>query len=486
MESIPSLLIDGAWRSTPRGSPVINPATGATLGHVAQAGSAETTAAIVAATRALVQWRRTSGMERAALLDRAARLLVERVEPIARALSQETGKLLPEARDEVHAAADYCAWFAGEARRLEWASGVSGRYGGPQLVLRKPVGVAAILTPWNFPVSLQARKLAAALAAGCTAVARPSAQAPLAVVALFECLVAAGLPAGVANLLTGPAAAITSTLLDDNRVRVISFTGSTPVGRDLYARAARTVKRLALELGGCAPFIVCGDADLNLALDQALLAKFRNCGQSCFAANCFFVAQRAYPAFVAGLADRIAALRLGDPSDATTTIGPLISPQRRHSVEQVRDQALDIGFELIATAPALAPVAGMAPDCFLPPTLLAAPNFKLIDPDFLEQEVFGPLALVVGFDDLDDLLLELAQQPLGLAAYVFSGDTGHAIQVAACLEVGVTGINDGLPCAANAPMGGVKQSGLGREGGNAGIETFLDTHYLALGSPLVG
>jgi succinate-semialdehyde dehydrogenase/glutarate-semialdehyde dehydrogenase len=482
METTPSLLINGQWRAGTDVAEVRAPATGATLARITIAGAEETRAAIDAAAGALEQWRRTTGMQRANILTRAATLIGERAETIGRTLSLETGKLLREAIGEVRFAADYFAWFAGEARRLEWLSGVSGRNGGPQLVLRKPVGVVATLSPWNFPVSIQARKIAPALAAGCTLVARPSEQAPLSVIALFQCLVDAELPSGVANLLVGPAGPITETLLEDMRVRLISFTGSTPVGQMLYERSAHTMKKLALELGGCAPFIVCDDADLPHAIEQAMIAKFRNYGQSCIAANTFFVADSLYQPFVDAMAKRITALRPGDPFDDTTTFGPVINTRRKHELEQLIGTAETAGLSRIVRGQELSANVGLSSECYVPPALLAAPSIAQVDSGFLKQETFGPLALVVGYRDLDALLTQLAQQPLGLAGYVFSRDVTRAIRVASRLEVGITGVNDGLPSAANVPMGGVKQSGLGREGGHVGIEEFLETQYLALQS----
>lgn len=485
MAVTPTLLIDGVWGAGSQSGSVRAPATGEVLVEIGLGGEAETRAALDAAARAFEMWRHTSAMERSVILARAAALIAERAEPIGLALSRETGKLLREAVGEVRFAADYFAWFAGEARRLETLSGVGGRNGGPQFVLRKPAGVVATLTPWNFPVSIQARKVAPALAAGCTLVARPSEQAPLSVVALFECLQEAGLPPGVANLVIGPAGPITDTILGDERVRVISFTGSTPVGQMLYERSAPAMRRLALELGGCAPFIVCDDADLQRALDQALIAKLRNYGQSCIAANTFYVAEPLYVAFVAGLTARFAALRPGDPLDDQSTYGVLINARRRRELEQLATRAEEAGFSVAGRGPVLPAGSPLRPNCYLQPAVLAAPRWEELDQTILDQELFGPHALVAGFRDLNTLLARLARQPLGLAGYVFSGDIARALRLAARLEVGIAGVNDGLPSAANVPMGGVKQSGLGREGGHHGMEEFLETQYLALGQPML-
>lgn len=483
MDVAATLLIDGKWRATPTGSQVINPATGAVLSVQAQAGQAETREAIAAASKAFKSWRRSSGFERSEILTRVSALLSARAETIGRTLALESGKLLREAIGEVRFAADYFSWFAGEARRLEGLSGFGGRASGQQLVLRKPLGVVAVLTPWNFPVSIQARKIAPALAAGCTIVGRPSELAPNSVVALYRCLQEAGLPDGVANLLTGPAAPITEGILDAYEIRAITFTGSTPVGKMLYTRSAQTMKRLALELGGAAPFIVCDDAELSQTLDQAMLAKFRNYGQSCVGANIFYVAESRYQEFVGGLASRIKALRPGDPLQAETTIGPLINSKRVQAIHELQQAGIFAGFEHIASAP---PVGdGLSPDCYVPPALYAAPALAGVDQNFLNQEIFGPLAYVVAFSDLNELMDRLTANPLGLAGYVFSENISQALQIAARLEIGITGINDGLPSAANVPMGGVKDSGLGREGGHQGLEEFLDTQYIALGKPLV-
>ncbi len=484
MEVSETLLINGKWQATSTGNKVVNPATGQVINWQAGAEAGETLAAVEAAKKAFISWKATSPFERSEILGRTSRLITDRAEQIGYTLSLETGKLLREAIGEVRFAADYFAWFAGEARRLEGMKGVHGRASGQQIVLRKPVGVVASLTPWNFPVSIQARKIAPALAAGCTLVARPSEFAPNSVVALYRCLMDAGLPAGVANLLTGPATAITDVLLDSKDVRVISFTGSTPVGKMLYTRSAPTMKRLALELGGCAPFIVCDDADLSHALNQAIIAKFRNCGQSCLAANTFYVARRHYTAFLDGFAQRIQALKLGDPLKDETTLGPLINSKRRQALEELQSQATGAGFELLATANPVLVTTGLSPENYLAPALYASPAIELVDPAFLQQEIFGPLVFVVGYSDLDELLQALTRNPLGLAGYIFSDNVSQAVSITSRLEVGIAGINDGLPSAANVPMGGVKDSGLGREGGHQGMEEFLDTQYLGLGKPL--
>jgi succinate-semialdehyde dehydrogenase/glutarate-semialdehyde dehydrogenase len=484
--ALESLYIGGGWSAGDATTTVRNPATGQPCAQVARGDADDTRAAIDAAAAAFPAWGSAGALERAGALRRIAAHLRDRAEPIGHTLATETGKLLAEAIGEVRFSADFFEYYAEEAVRLERMVSFGGRPSGPQLLARKPAGVAASLTPWNFPVSLQARKLAPALAAGCTVVARPSDEAPASVVALFRCLADAGLPDGVANLVTGPAAETTAPALTDPRVRVVSFTGSTEVGKALYRDAAGTMKRLALELGGCAPFVVCADADLELAAEQAMLAKFRNGGQSCVAANCFFVEAAAYEPFVDALAGRIRALRLGDQLDSATTQGPLINRRRREALETFLGEAEDSSFEPVAAAPGLDPAGGLAPDCFLAPRLLAARSHRDVAPKLLETEIFGPVALVTGFDDLGDLLAQLNRNPLGLAGYVFSRDRAKAVRIALALEVGIAGVNEGLAAAANMPMGGVKESGLGREGGHAALEEFLDMQYLALRGEPVG
>ena len=417
-----SLLVGGEWRSADATIDVANPARNEIFARLSRGRVTDAEDAIEAAADAFATWRETSALDRAGILSRTAELLRARADDIGRTLAIESGKLLFEAVAEVRFAADYFSYYAAEATRAERLSSVEGRPSGPQLLVRKPAGVVASLTPWNFPVSIQARKVAPALAAGCTVVARPSEEAPVSALELFRCLQDAGAPAGAVNLVTGPARELTAPMVEDPRVRVVSFTGSTGVGKDLYSRSAATMKRMALELGGCAPFVVCADADLDLAVEQAMIAKFRNNGQSCVAA----------------------------------------------------------GFEPVAEGSAPDTTDGLVPDAFFAPRLLAARSHRDVAPDFLDTELFGPLALVAGFTDLGELIARLNANPLGLAGYVFSRDTAKAARIASALEVGIAGVNEGLAGAVNMPMGGVKDSGLGREGGHAGMEEFLDMQYIAL------
>lgn len=481
-----SLLLDGSWLPpAPATIDVIAPATGRVHATIDSATREHVQEAVAAADRDDAGWRTASGLERCEILGAVAARLTERESQIARTLAIETGKPLAEAVAEIRLSAGYFRWFAHEALRSERVTTVRGRREGDQLVVRKPVPVAAVLTPWNFPVSIQARKLAAALAAGCSVVSRPSSEAPLAVVELFRCLEASGLPAGAANLLTGDAAAIADALLRDPRVRVVSFTGSTEVGKALFEASASTIKRLALELGGSAPFVVLEDADLDSTLDQAMLAKFRNGGQSCVAANCFYVEDSLYEPFVAGLGSRVEQLRLGDPLDPATTLGPLINPARRAALEAHIDHATASGFAPVAQSRGLPKDADLSPASFLPATVLACDDADALDPVVDATEVFGPVAQIVRFTDRERLVRRLARHRLGLAGYVFSEDRAEALDLAARLEVGIAGVNQGLATAVNVPMGGVKESGIGREGGADGMHEFVDTQYIALRGPLI-
>lgn len=480
-----SILIGGSWRGGESSRDIVNPATGETISRQAEAGRDEVEEALDTASEALVDWQKSSPFERYQILNRVSELLLERSEQIGRTLALESGKRLQEAIGEVKLSADYFSWFASEARRLEELVAVDGRASGPQMVLQKAAGVVACLTPWNFPVSIQARKIAPALAAGCTVVARPSEEAPNSVVELFQCLVDAGIPDGVTNLLTGSASEVVDPMMKDPRVRVVSFTGSTRVGKLLYEQSAHTMKRLALELGGSAPFVVFKDADLDFAVEEAMIAKFRNCGQSCVAANCFYIEDGIYDDFVERLAEKIRSLRLGDPLQDQTTVGPLINPKARESMEETQSRALEEGFEMLASAPGLPDDSGLARESFFSPSLLATPDYESVSGDFLREEIFGPVTLVAGFSDTGKLLKHVAKTPVGLAGYVFSGDVMKAMRVASSLHVGIAGVNESLATAVNVPMGGVKDSGLGREGGHLGLEEFLDHQYLALrDSPL--
>ncbi|WP_415854194.1 aldehyde dehydrogenase family protein [Sinomonas sp. G460-2] len=465
-------LINGQWRKLASRKDVHNPATGQTVGTACWGDAALATEAADAAAGAFTGWSKTPARKRADILLRAAELLLERRESIAATLAAEAGKRLPEAIGEISFSIEYFKWFAEEARRPLGNVIPSEDPARRHLSTRSATGVVVSLTSWNFPCSLQARKLAPALAAGCTVVARVSERAPLAATELVRAINDAGLPPGVLNLVHGPAREITDALLAHPSVRVVTFTGSTAVGRQIMATAAKRVVRPLLELGGNAPFIVFDDADLDAAVDAAVLAKTRNTGQSCVAANRFFVQDGVFEEFVTRLAGRLDALSIGDGSaEPVPDLGPMINQDSVASVQRMVDEALELGAKE-RTSWRQVPAGGS----FLRPMLLTdVPEQAAL----AREEVFGPVAAAFPFTDEAEVLGRANHTEMGLAAYVFTRDAARSWRVADELEAGIVGINDPLPSVAFAPMGGVKQSGLGREGASLGMEEFTEPKYLA-------
>ena len=474
MTDLAQSLVDGRWEAHDQQAQVTNPADGRVVGQVAWGSAADAVRAADAAAAALQDWAERPARNRADVLRDAADLMTSRVDEIGRLLALEAGKRLPEAVGEVAFSAEYFRWFAEEARRPEGSVIPHEARDRRHLTLRQPVGVVASLTPWNFPCSIQARKLAPALAAGCTVVARVSEKAPLAVTELVRCLVDAGVPAGVVNLVHGPAREVTQALLDHGAVRAVSFTGSTQVGSEIMASAARRVVRPLLELGGDAAFIVFEDADLDAAVEGAMLAKFRNTGQSCIAANRFVVHERVYDEFTGRLTEAIDAMTVGDGlADPLPDLGPVIDQSRVDAVQGMVDAALEAGATRLTREFEL-PSQGT----FVAPALLAdVPD----DADLSCSEVFGPAAAVFRFRDDDEAVARANATEMGLAGYLWSRDVGRVWRTAERLQAGIIGANNALPSVCFAPMGGVKQSGLGREGASAGLEEFQDVRYLSLG-----
>jgi succinate-semialdehyde dehydrogenase/glutarate-semialdehyde dehydrogenase len=468
--------IAGKWVEPPGAQrlAVSEPATGRTIAEVAYGGDDEAVAAADAAASAFPMWAEQSPRARADVLCRAAELLVSRAPAIGRVLAAETGKRLPEAVGEVRFAAEYLRWFAEEARRPQGAvlSGEDPKR--RHFTFSRPVGVAVCLSPWNFPVSIQARKLAPALAAGCSVVCRGSDKAPLAVLELFSALEDAGLPAGVANAVHGSAASQVSTLLAHSAVRVVSFTGSTTVGSQVMALASQRIVRCSLELGGSAPFIVFADADLDVAVRDLLVAKLRNNGQSCVAANRVLVEHSVFDEFCQLLAAASSELVVGDPlTDPVPDVGPLIDDARVEAVESLVDEALEQGASWLGVSPSL-PVVGT----FTRPGFL---RDVPVESAMSRSEVFAPVAGIFQFGNEDEAVAQANDTELGLAAYVYTRDLSRAWRMAERLEAGIVGLNHPVPSVAFAPMGGVKQSGFGREGARLGLEEFLDTRYLSVG-----
>ena len=465
-------LINGQWRKLATRKDVRNPATGKAVGTVCWGDAALATEAADAAAAAFGAWSRTPPRQRADILLRAADLLLERREGIAAILAAEAGKRLPEAIGEISFSIEYLRWFAEEARRPLGTTIPGEDPARRHLTTRTAAGVVVSLTSWNFPCSLQARKLAPALAAGCAVVARVSERAPLAAAELVRALQDAGLPPGVLNLVHGPAREITEALLAHPAVRVVTFTGSTQVGRQIMATAAQRVVRPLLELGGDAPFIVFDDANLEAAVDAAVLAKTRNTGQSCVAANRFFAQEGIFEDFVTRLAAKLDALSIGDGSaEPVPDLGPMIDQDSVTAVQRMVDQALELGAKE-RTSWREVPAQGS----FLRPMLLTdVPEEAAL----AREEVFGPVAAAFPFKDEAEVLSLANNTEMGLAAYVFTKDAGRGWRIAEELEAGIVGINDPLPSVAFAPMGGVKQSGLGREGASLGMEEFTEPKYLA-------
>jgi len=473
MTERPTTLINGRWRDSAGTREVRNPADGSLVGRIGYGGAAEARAAADAAAGAFGPWADLPARSRAALLLEAAELITERAEQLGCLLAAEAGKRRPEAIGEVRFAAEYFRWFAEQCRR---PSGAVHPHEAPDrrhLTIRRPAGVVASLTPWNFPCSIQARKLAPALAAGCTVVARVSEKAPLAATEMIRCLTDAGLPDGTVNLVHGPAAEITGAYLEHPAVRVVSFTGSTAVGRSIMAAASNRIVRPLLELGGDAAFIVFDDADLGAAVEGAMLAKFRNTGQSCIAANRFLVQEGIFDEFVSRFAAAVDAMTIGDGmADPVPDLASCIDAERARAVGGMVDEALAAGAKKVTR------------EFHVPGDAFAAPALLVDVPahaGLARQEVFGPAAGIFRFRDEGEALARANDTEMGLAGYVYTRDQARVWRVSEQLDAGILGINNALPSVCFAPMGGTKQSGIGREGAAAGLEEFEETRYLAIG-----
>ena len=468
--------INGQWIDAQNNATfdVTNPATGALITRVSDLGAAETRIAVDAAEKALPGWRSLTGKERAHILRNWFNLIIENREELAQILSLEQGKPLTESRGEITYGASFIEWFAEEGKRI-YGETIPATQAGQRIVtIRQPIGVVGAVTPWNFPNAMITRKVGPALAAGCTIVLKPAAETPLSALALAALGEQAGIPAGVFYIVTGvDAAAIGGELTANPVVRKISFTGSTRVGKLLMAQSAETVKKLSLELGGNAPFIVFDDADLDAAVTGAMAAKFRNSGQTCVCANRFYVQDAVYDAFAAKLTAAVKALHIAPATDEKSQQGPLINDA---AVRKVREHILDAVSKgaTVLTGGKPAAQGGL----FFEPTVLANVT---ADMTVTREETFGPLAPLVRFTDEAEVIQAANNSEFGLAAYFYSRDIGRVYRVAEALEAGMVGINEGILSTEVAPFGGIKQSGLGREGSRHGIDDYLEIKYLCFG-----
>ncbi len=473
------MLIDGTWSPAGDGSTidVRDPATDAVLATVPSATRADVTRAIDAAAAALPAWRAAPAEERSTILRRLFDLMIRDEDRLGWIMTAEQGKPVPEARGEIRYAAGFVEWSAEEAKRVYGETVPASAAGKRILVMRQPVGVAAAITPWNFPSSMITRKVGPALAAGCTIVVKPARQTPLSALALGALAQEAGLPRGVLNIITGDSAMIADTILGDDRVRKVSFTGSTEVGKHLMVLAARHVTNISLELGGHAPFIVFDDADLEAAVAGVVASKFRNGGQTCICANRIYVQEGIRKEFVARLAAAVDGLRVGPGTEEGVDIGPLIDDRAVEKVEAHVADAISRGAGMVTGGRRLQLGAGLA-DRFYAPTVLDG-----VGPDMLvsREETFGPVAPVMGFTDEASVITAANATPYGLAAYFYTRDASRLIRVAEALDYGIVGANDALPSTPQAPFGGMKESGLGREGGKWGVDEFLETKYVSVG-----
>ncbi|HKG02310.1 MAG TPA: NAD-dependent succinate-semialdehyde dehydrogenase [Conexibacter sp.] len=472
------LFIGGEWRDARGGAslPVEDPSTGEPLCEVADATPEDAMAALDAACAVQPEWAATPPRERGEILRRAYESVVARADELALLMTLEMGKPVAESRAEVLYAADFLRWFSEEAVRIEgrWATAPNG--GMRMLTMRQPVGPCLLITPWNFPLAMGTRKIGPAVAAGCTMVVKPAKQTPLSMLALAQILDEAGLPGGVLNVFTSSSASkTTGPLIDDPRLRKLSFTGSTEVGRQLMGQASRHVLRVSMELGGNAPFVVFEDADLDAAVDGAMVAKMRNIGEACTAANRFHVHASLADAFTEKLAQRMGAMNVGRGSEDGVEVGPLIDDDQRGKVAALVSDAVERGARAVVGGK---PLDG--PGHFYPPTVIAdVPE----DADLLREEIFGPVAPIATFETEDEAIAAANRTEYGLVAYVYTRDLDRAIRVIERLETGMVGLNQGLVSNAAAPFGGVKQSGFGREGGVEGIDEYLSVKYAAIKAP---
>ncbi|HET8988275.1 MAG TPA: NAD-dependent succinate-semialdehyde dehydrogenase [Humibacillus sp.] len=476
LESVPKgLLIGGSWREATDGKTlaVDDPATGEILTHVADASVADGKAALDAAVAAQGDWARTAPRDRAELLRAAYEKITERADEFAMLMTLEMGKTLAESRGEVAYGAEFFRWFSEEAVRIGGRFAVAPNGATRLMTMKQPVGPVLMITPWNFPLAMGTRKIGPAIAAGCTMVVKPASQTPLTMLALADVLQEVGLPDGVLNVVTTTTTGeVMEPLIRDPRLRKLTFTGSTPVGRKLMEQASQQILRVSMELGGNAPFIVFGDADVDKAVGGAMLAKMRNMGEACTAANRFYVHESLAEEFSTKLAKRMGALTLGRGTEDGVDVGPLVDEKSRDKVSSLVDDAVAKGARVV--------VGGSAPEgagWFYQPTVLTDVP---ADADLAREEIFGPVAPVSTFSTDAEAIQMANDTEYGLVAYLFTNDLSRALTVSEALEFGMVGVNQGIVSNPAAPFGGVKASGVGREGGFEGIDEYLETKYVGI------
>jgi len=464
--------INGEWLDADNGQTikVTNPATGEVIGSVPKMGTAETRRAIEAADKALPAWRALTAKERSAKLRRWFELMIENQDDLARLMTTEQGKPLAEAKGEIAYAASFIEWFAEEAKRV-YGDTIPGHQPDKRLiVIKQPIGVTAAITPWNFPAAMITRKAGPALAAGCTMVLKPASQTPYSALALVELAHRAGIPAGVLSVVTGSAGEVGGELTGNSLVRKLSFTGSTEIGRQLMQECAKDIKKVSLELGGNAPFIVFDDADLDKAVEGAIISKYRNNGQTCVCANRIYVQDGVYDAFAEKLAAAVAKLKIGNGLEDGTTTGPLIDGKAVAKVQEHIEDAVAKGAKVLAGGKLI------EGNFFEPTILVNVPKTAAV----AKEETFGPLAPLFRFQDEAEVIAMSNDTEFGLASYFYARDMSRVFRVAEALEYGMVGINTGLISNEVAPFGGIKASGLGREGSKYGIEDYLEIKYLCI------
>ena len=467
--------INGQWVDADNGATfaVSNPATGETIVDVAKVGAAETARAIEAAETAMVSWKAVPAKQRAQILRKWFDLMMENQEDLAIIMTAEQGKVLAESRGEVAYGAAFMEWFGEEAKRID-GDVIPGPSADKRIVcIKQPVGVVAAITPWNFPNAMIARKAAPALAAGCTIVIKPATETPLSAFAMAELAERAGVPAGVINIIAGGSSDIGGELTANPIVRKLTFTGSTPVGKMLEAQCAQTMKKTSMELGGNAPFIVFDDADIDAAVQGALISKYRNAGQTCVCSNRLFVQDAIYDEFVQKLVAATSALTVGNGLEDGITVGPLVNRKAVDDVQALVDASVDAGAQV-----ALGGGSHSLGGCFFEPTILTEVTDQMA---VFRNEIFGPVAPVVRFSDEDEVIAMANDTEFGLASYFYTRDIGRVWRVAEALEYGIVGINEGIISNEMAPFGGVKESGSGREGSKYGIDDYVEIKYMLMG-----